>query len=113
MNTRSIIQKELLRWFGDVFAFEEVYYINVTPIRLAKEVEKYLKQVVGLSSQISHILKDEWKLVQEKNNKFDFPSIVDEFDTSLNMMVSIIKYTKTTGTYYTISRDFFKSKTEL
>jgi len=66
MNTRGIVQKELLRWFGDVFAFNEVDHINVTPIRLAKELDKSLKQVVGLSSQISHVLKDEWKLTQEK-----------------------------------------------
>jgi len=113
MNTRGIVQKELLRWFGDVFAFNEVDHINVTPIRLAKELDKSLKQVVGLSSQISHVLKDEWKLTQEKNNKFDFPSIVDEYDDSLSMMVSKISFTKTTGTYYTITLEFFKSKTEL
>jgi len=45
-----------------------------------------------------------------KNNKFDFPSIVDEYDDSLSMMVSKISFTKTTGTYYTITLNFLNQK---
>jgi len=111
VNTRSIVQKELLRWFGDIFAFDEVGdHINVTPIRLAQELEKSLKQIAGLASQIGYILKEEWQLTQAKNNKFDFPSVTDNYDESERMMVSKISFTKTTGTYYTITRDFIDSK---
>jgi hypothetical protein len=111
VNTRGIIQKELLRWFGDIFAFDVVGdQIHVTPVRLAQELEKSLKQVTGLSTQIAHILKEEWRLDQAKNNKFDFPSVVDNYDESERMMVSKISFTKTTGTYYTITREFIDSK---
>ena len=111
VNTRSIIQKELLRWFGDIFAFDEVGdQIHVTPVRLAQELEKTLKQVTGLPSQISHILKEEWMLPQAKNSKFDFPSMIDEYSDSERMMVSRISFTKNTGTYYTITREFIDSK---
>ena len=111
VNTRSIIQKELLRWFGDIFAFDEVGdQIHVTPVRLGQELEKTLKQVTGLPSQIGHILKEEWMLSQAKNSKFDFPSIIDEYSDSERMMVSRISFTKNTGTYYTITREFIDSK---
>ncbi len=111
VHTRSIIQKELLRWFGDIFAFESVKdEIHVTPVRLAHELEKSLKQITGLATQIGYILKEEWKLPQSKNNKFDFPSIADNYDDSERMMVSKITYTKTTGTYYTVTREFVESK---
>ena len=111
VNTRSIVQKELLRWFVDVFAFDVVGdEIHVIPIRLAQELEKSLKQITGLSSQISHILKEEWMLPQAKNNKFDFPTVVDHYDDSERMLVSKISFIRTTGTYYTVTREFIESK---
>jgi|GEM_PF-678650 len=111
INTRSVIQKELLRWCGEIFAFDETGdHINVTPGRLAKELERSLKQVQGLASLIGHILKEEWKLPQAKNNKFYFLTVVDNFDESERMMVSKISKTKVTGTYYTITREFIDSK---
>ena len=111
VNTRSMVQKELLRWFEDIFAFDEVEdQIHVTPGRLAKELEKSLKLITGLPSQISYILKEEWHLAPAKNNKFEFLSIVDNYSDSERMMVSQISKTKTTGTYYTITREFVDSK---
>jgi len=111
VNTRSMVQKELLRWFEDIFAFDEVGdQIYVTPGRLAKELEKSLKLISGLPSQISYILKEEWHLTPAKNNKFEFLSIVDNYSDSERMMVSQISKTKTTGTYYTITREFVDSK---
>lgn len=111
INTRSIIQKELLRWFGDIFAFDSVGdHVHVTPVRLAQELEKSLKQVSGLATQISHILKDEWHLTHGGNGKFDFPSVVDNYDDREHMMVSKISFTRNTGTYYTITREFVDSK---
>lgn len=111
VNTRSMVQKELLRWFDEIFAFDETGdQIYVTPGRLAKELEKSLKQISGLPSQISYILKEEWHLSPAKNNKFDFLSIVDNYSDSEHMMVSQISKTKTTGTYYTITREFVDSK---
>jgi len=111
VNTRSIIQKEMLRWFEDIFAFEIVKYeIHVTPVRLAQELEKSLRQITGLATQIGYILKEEWKLPQSKNNKYDFPSIKDEYDDREHMMVSKIVQTKTTGKYYIVTREFVESK---
>ena len=111
VNTRSMVQKELLRWFEDIFAFDEVEdQIHVTPGRLAKELEKSSKLITGLPSQISYILKEEWHLAPAKNNKFEFLSIVDNYSDSERMMVSQISKTKTTGTYYTITREFVDSK---
>ena len=111
VNTRSMVQKELLRLFEDIFAFDEVGdQIYVTPGRLAKELEKSLKLISGLPSQISYILKEEWHLTPAKNNKFEFLSIVDNYSDSERMMVSQISKTKTTGTYYTITREFVDSK---
>jgi len=111
VNTRSIIQKELLRWFGDIFAFESIKNeIHVTPVRLAQELEKSLRQITGLATQIGYILKEEWKLPQSKNNKYDFPSIRDEYDEGEHMMVSKIILTKTTGKYYIVTREFMESK---
>jgi hypothetical protein len=110
-NTRGIVQKELIRWFNDIFAFDAIGdHINVTPGRLAKELEKSLKQMTGLPSQIAYILKEEWQLPQAKNNKFDFPSISDEYEDSERMLVSKISFTRTTGTYYSITREFVDSK---
>ncbi len=109
--TRSIVQKELLRWFGDIFAFESSKdEIHVTPVRLAQELEKSLRQITGLATQIGYILKEEWRLPQSKNNKYDFPSIKDEYDDTERMMVSRINLTKTTGKYYIVTRDFVESK---
>jgi hypothetical protein len=111
VNTRSIIQKEMLRWFGDIFAFEAVKdEIHVTPVRLAHELEKSLRQITGLATQIGYILKEEWKLPQSKNNKFDFPSITDNYDDVDHMMVSKIAFTRTTGKYYIVTREFVESK---
>ena len=111
INTRSIIQKELLRWFEGIFAFEEAGdQIKATQGRLALELEKSLKQVPGLASQIGHILKDEWQLPISPNGKFDFPTVKDEYDENERMMVSKISFTRTTGTYYIITRQFIESK---
>lgn len=111
INTRSIIQKEMLRWFEDIFAFEIVKNeIHVTLVRLAQELEKSLRQITGLATQIGYILKEEWKLPQSKNNKYDFPSIKDEYDDGEHMMVSKIIFTKTTGKYYIVTREFMESK---
>jgi len=112
VNTRSIVEKEMIRWFGDIFAFDAAGdQVLVTPIRLAGELEKSLRQITGLSSQITHVLKEEWKVPQAANNKFKFPSIVDNYDDTESMMVSKITFTKTTGTYYTVTREFIESKT--
>ena len=111
IHTRSIIQKELLRWCEDIFAFEASGdEIHVTPVRLAHELEKSLRQITGLASQLGYILKEEWKLPQSKNNKFKFPSIADNYDDGDQMMVSKISFTTTTGKYYTVTREFVESK---
>jgi len=111
IHTRSIIQKELLRWFEDIFAFEvSGDEIHVTPVRLAHELEKSLRQITGLASQLGYILKEEWKLPQSKNNKFKFPSITDNYEDGAQMMVSKISFTTTTGKYYTVTREFVESK---
>ncbi|MCX6243069.1 MAG: DUF5906 domain-containing protein [Bacteroidetes bacterium] len=111
IHTRSIIQKELLRWFEDIFAFEATGdEIHVTPVRLSHELEKSLRQITGLASQLGYILKEEWKLPQSKNNKFKFPSITDNYEDGAQMMVSKISFTTTTGKYYTVTREFVESK---
>jgi hypothetical protein len=111
INTRSIIEKELLRWFTDIFAFSMVgNEIHVTPIRLAQELEKSLRQIQGLASHLARILKEDWKLPQSKNSKFDFPVVTDEYDDALKMKVSKISFTRTTGTFYYVTREFIDSK---
>lgn len=111
IHTRSIIQKELLRWCEDIFAFEAAGdEIPVTPVRLAHELEKSLRQITGLATQIGYILKEEWKLPQSKNNKFKFPSIADNYEDGEQMMVSKLSFTRTTGKYYIIPREFVESK---
>jgi hypothetical protein len=114
INTRSIIEKELLRWFTDIFAFSMVgNEIHVTPIRLAQELEKSLRQIQGLASHLARILKEDWKLPQSKNSKFDFPVVTDEYDDALKMKVSKISFTRTTGTFYYVTREFIDSKTTI
>jgi len=111
MNTRSIIEKELLRWLEEIFAFGmDGNEVHITPVRLAKELEKSLKQYSGLPTHFARILKEEWNLPQSKNNKYDFPSITDSYDDSERMMVSRITYTRTTGTYYTVTKEFLDFK---
>ena len=111
MNTRSIIEKELLRWLEEIFSYDlEGDEVRVTPIRLAKELEKSLRQYSGLPTYFAKILKDEWNLPQSKNGKFDFPTVIDSYDDTERMMVSKITFTRTTGTYYTITREFLDSK---
>jgi len=111
IHTRSIVQKELLRWFGDIFSFDDAGdEIHVTPVRLAHELEKSLRQINGLATQIGYVLKEDWQLPQSKNNKFDFISITDEYDDNEHMMVSRIVKTKTTGKYYIVTREFVESK---
>jgi len=111
INTRSHIQKELIRWCEDIFGYPAAGdLIKATPVRLAQELEKSLKQVPGLASHIGHILKDEWQLPISPNGKFDFPTVKDEYDDQERMNVSKISFTRTTGTYYIITRQFIESK---
>ncbi len=111
INTRSIVQKEMIRWCEDIFAFDEAGdQIHVIPKKLAEELEKSLRQVSGLATQITHILKEEWKLSQATNGKFKFPSVIDDYDATEQMRVSKISFTRNTGKYFTITREFIDSK---
>jgi hypothetical protein len=111
MNTRSILEKELLRWLEEIFAYTlEGDEVHVTPKRLAMALEKSLRQYAGLPTHFAKILKEEWNLPQSKNTKFDFPTIEDAYDESEHMMVSKLTYFRTTGTFYTITRKFLNSK---
>jgi len=111
MNTRNIVEKELLRWLEDIFAFNPPDdIVNVTPVRLSKELEKSLRQFSGLSSHFAKILKEQWNLSLSKNGKYDFPSITDSYDDHEGMMVSKLTYVRHTGTYYTITKEFLESK---
>jgi len=115
-NTRSFLEKEILRFLGEIFSFEEVGdFIYVTPTLLSAELEKSSKNVQASPTQIIHILKKEWELMHESNMKFVFPFIEGNHimkEDSRDVLVPHLGYKRTTGTCYLITREFYNSKIE-
>lgn len=111
MTTRSKVEKEMLQWFESIFDTGEYENeILIIPRKLADHISKNLKSINGLPIEIERILKEEWNLKPEKNQKFYHPFIKEEYDESEKMVVSTIAMERHTGKPYRILRSFIESK---
>ena len=113
MSTRSKVEKEMISWLESIFDFDEnLSEITVIPVKLATQIQQNLKSINGLRSEIEHIMKDNWNLFPEKNQKFYHPIIKEQYDEYEKTMVSMIQYDIHTGKPYKITRSFINSKSE-
>ena len=113
MSTRSKVEKEMIAWLEGIFDFDEnLSEITVIPVKLATQIQQNLKSINGLRSEIEHILKDNWNLIPEKNQKFYHPILKEEYNEYEKTMVSIIQYDIHTGKPYKVTKSFLNSKSE-
>ena len=114
MTTRSKVEKEMIQWFESIFDTSENYTeIEIIPRKLADYIGKNLKSINALPIEIERILKEEWNLIPDKNQKFYHPYIKEHHDPSEDMVVSTIGFERHTGKPYKISRSFIDSKIQI
>jgi len=111
MSTRSKVEKEMIAWLEAIFDFDEnLSEITVIPVKFAAQIQQNLKSINGMRSEVEHILKDNWNLVPEKNQKFYHPILKEEYSEYEKTMVLIIQNDIHTGKPYKITRLFLNSK---
>lgn len=111
MTTKSKVEKEILNWAEEIFdSSEDVRSIKIIPRKLADELQPRLKSYNGLAVDIEHILKNDWELIPEKNQKFLHPVLKEEFDDKEKMMISVVKNERHTGKPYLITKEFIEKK---
>ncbi len=113
VNTRTKVEKEMLRWFDDLFGREDVgEEINIVPIKLAEQLKETLRQINALPIDIERIFKEEWKLspAVDKPQKFKYPTVASQYDESEHMMVDTLSFIQWTGKFYSIKKEFIAQR---
>jgi hypothetical protein len=113
-TTRNKTEKEMINWCDRIFCIDkDINEITTIPIKMSEQLRDSLRHINGLSSDIERIFKEEWNLTPSNNAKFKFPRIVSRIIKEDNIEEEVVEYTRHTGKYYTIRREFIDSKSKI
>ncbi|MFA6924821.1 MAG: hypothetical protein WC223_11285, partial [Bacteroidales bacterium] len=110
VSSRSKIEKELINWFDEMFCYEAIENeIKCIPKLLYNEIKERIRGFNFAPVDIEKIMKENWKLIPEQNQRFNFPRIVERYNEGQKVMVTDIDFFNTVGRCFTIKKELIES----